>query len=99
MAGQWWLPWTWFRPHQLGAVKLVVYTRQDCPLCDEAAEFLRREQQRLGFQMEWIDVDDNAQLKALHGDCVPVVEVNGEVRFRGRINPVLWQRLIRALAR
>src|SRR5262245_24293187 len=99
MARTWWKPWTWFQPRRLDGMRIVVYTRQHCHLCDEANEFLSREQARLGFQLQWIDVDDNGELKALYGDWVPVVEINGQVRFRGHINPVLWQRLIKALAR
>jgi len=99
MARIWWKPWTWFQNRRLDGVRVVVYTRQHCPLCDEAAELLRREQARLGFQLEWIDVDEDEGLKALHGDWVPVVEINGQVRFRGRINLVLWQRLMKARAR
>src|SRR5262249_29421834 len=98
MARTWWKPWTWFRPCRLDSMRVVVYTRQDCHLCDEAADFLRREQARLGFQLQWIDVDEDEGLKALHGDWVPVVEINGQVRFRGRINPVLWQRLLKGQA-
>jgi hypothetical protein len=30
---------------------------------------------------------------------VPVVEVEGKVRFRGHVNPVLWRRLIHSLTR
>jgi glutaredoxin len=97
MARTWWLPWTWQQPRRLSDVRVVVYTRQNCHLCEEAAAFLQREQDRLGFQLQWIDVDQNEELRALHGDWVPVVAVNGQVRFRGRINEVLWQRLMKGL--
>jgi hypothetical protein len=45
-----------------------------------------------------VDVDDNPQLQVRYGEHVPVVVVNGKVRFRGFINPVLLQRLLRAEA-
>ena len=83
----------------LTGVLVVVYTHHNCPLCDDAIEFLERERQRLGFQMTLVDVDSSASLREQHGNCVPVVEVEGKVRFRGHVNPVLWRRLIHSLTR
>ena len=77
--------------------RVVVYTRANCPLCDEAAEFLDEEQRHRGFQLEYRDIANDAELTRQHGDSIPVVEVNGLVRFRGRINPVLWKRLMRKI--
>jgi hypothetical protein len=45
-----------------------------------------------------VDVDSDPELVARHGDCVPVVTVNGKVRFRGAVNPVLLARLLTAEA-
>jgi len=47
-----------------------------------------------GFDLESVDVDGSAELVALYGNWVPVVTVNGEVRFRGRVNRVLLQRVL-----
>ncbi len=96
------MPLRWMRflrRRTLTGVRVVVYTRQNCPLCDEAIEFLRREQSRLGFQLLLSDVDSSDSLREQHGNCVPVVEIDGKVRFRGHVNPVLWQRLLSALGR
>jgi glutaredoxin len=78
---------------------VIVYTRAECPLCAEAAEFLCRQQAHHGFEVQWINVDENAELRAAHGDWVPVIEIDGQVRFRGKINPVLWERLILAIGK
>jgi hypothetical protein len=43
-----------------------------------------------------VDVDDDPELAREHGNHVPVVQINGRVRFRGAINPVLFQRLVAA---
>jgi glutaredoxin len=96
MSARWW--WFWRRA-SLAGHRVVVYTRAHCHLCEEAGEFLKREQGRLGFGLEFVDVDGNDQLRAKHGECVPVVEVNGQIRFRGSINRVLWTRLVSALTR
>lgn len=75
--------------------RLVLYTRKECPLCDEAREVLRRYDRYLP-PVEEVDVDGDPQLVEQYGGCVPVVEIDGKVRFRGKINEVLLRRLIEA---
>ena len=41
-----------------------------------------------------IDIDADRQLRDAYNECVPVVEIDGKVRFRGRVDPVLLRRLI-----
>jgi glutaredoxin len=77
-------------------VQVVVFTRKACPLCDEAWELLERLQARHGFSLEAIDVDESAELVREHGNWVPVVAINGQVRFRGHVNEVLLMRLLEA---
>jgi hypothetical protein len=75
---------------------VVQYTRRGCHLCDQAWMLLERYQRRYGFRLDAVDVDSNPDLAALHGDWVPVVTVNGKVRFRGRVNEVLLKRVLDA---
>ena len=71
-----------------------MYTRPGCHLCEEAWEMLKRYQPLYGFQLDCQDVDSDPEIAGLHGDWVPVVTVDGKVRFRGRINEVLLKRLL-----
>jgi hypothetical protein len=57
---------------------------------------LRREQKRCGFTLTAVDVDTDPELADRYGECVPVVVVDGRVRFRGVVKPVLLRRLLRA---
>ena len=68
----------------------VLYTRKSCPLCDEAKEIL----EMYGFSIHEIDIDTQPKLLEKYDTCVPVVEIDGKVRFRGTINEVLLVRLI-----
>ena len=86
---------SWWRRPRLGHLHVVVYTRRGCHLCDVAWRQLRRAQRRHGFRLEAVDVDTDPELAARHGTSVPVVTVNGRVRFRGAVNPVLLARLLR----
>ena len=75
-----------------------MFTRAGCHLCDEAWQILEAARQRFGFALQSVDVDTDPELVAQHGNCVSVVLINGQVRFRGRINSVLLTRLLRAEA-
>lgn len=74
-------------------IEVLMYTRTNCHLCDEAHQLLRRH--RLHPTIE--NVDDDPLLIEKYGNCVPVVLINGKVRFRGRVNSVLLRRLVRKL--
>ena len=74
---------------------ILVYTKENCPLCEEAAEILEDYAAYLP-QREFVDIYSDPALIAKFGTCVPVVLIDGKIRFRGRINEVLLRRLIAA---
>jgi len=79
-------------------LRFTVYTRQQCCCCHRALDLLREEQARHGFALEMVDIDTDPALVAEHGSWVPVVAVDGKVRFRGVVNPALLGRLLAAEA-
>ena len=72
---------------------LTVFTKANCPLCEEATEILEDYAAYLP-QAELIDIYSDPALVEKFGTCVPVVLIDGKIRFRGRINEVLLRRLI-----
>lgn len=84
------------RRSSLSNLHLRMYTRSGCHLCDEAWKLLEQEQKEYRFLMESVDVDTDPSLKAEFSEWVPVITVNGEVRFRGGVNRVLLKRLLDA---
>jgi glutaredoxin len=96
--------WEIFRylwPSRAGSTDLSVllYTRRGCHLCEATAQTLERQRRRWRFTLREVDVDSDPELAARYGDCVPVVAVNGRVRFRGQVNGALLTRLLRAESR
>jgi glutaredoxin len=85
---------TW-RPTRSGQrfQSLVVYSREGCHLCDEAAELLHHYSAYLPVVQE-IDIDAEPALRSKFDRDVPVVEFDGKVRFKGRVSEVLLRRLI-----
>ncbi len=71
----------------------ILYTRGDCTLCDEAALTLSSYAGVLP-PLKTVDVDSDPAVLDDFGNCVPVLLLDGKVRFRGHVNEILLQRLI-----
>jgi glutaredoxin len=84
------------RRRQRPDLHVVMFTRRGCHLCDDAWELLQRWQKTYQFALEAKDVDSAPEWTAAYGDCVPVVMIDGKVRFRGRVNEVLLRRVFDA---
>ncbi|HTU89341.1 MAG TPA: glutaredoxin family protein [Gemmataceae bacterium] len=92
------MSWSWlafWRPRKkLTHRNVVMYKRQGCHLCEQAWQQLEEARQRYRFQLAQVDVDGDPQLVREYGECVPVVVIDGKVRFRGVLNRVLLERLL-----
>lgn len=47
-----------------------------------------------GLQPRLQDIDADPALRDRFDTCVPVVEIDGKIRFRGRVDPILLRRLL-----
>jgi predicted thioredoxin/glutaredoxin len=47
-----------------------------------------------GLQPKQVDIDAHPALREKFHTCVPVVEIDGKVRFRGQVDPILLRRLL-----
>src|SRR5262245_43421766 len=95
-----WL-WRWRRRRAHAPLRhpqFIVYTRRGCHLCEHAWGQLEAARRRHGFSLAAVDVDTDPELAGRYGGQVPVVVLDGKVRFRGCVNPVLLARLLRAEA-
>lgn len=75
--------------------RLVVYSREGCHLCDDAKAILAKYIEYLP-EIEEQDITHDALLTERFGQIIPVVEMDGLVRFRGRIDEGLLRRWIDA---
>lgn len=73
---------------------LVIYSRQDCHLCDVAIEAVEQLRRRIDFEVELRDVDADAAWCAAYGEQVPVGFVGERKVFKYRVDP---ERLAKSL--
>jgi len=71
-------------------MNVILYTRKGCHLCDDARKTLAEH----GLEATLVDIDSDPKLREQFDMCVPVVEIDGKVRFCGRVEPVLLKRLL-----
>ena len=74
---------------------VTLYTRVDCPLCDEARALLDELAERLGFAVEAVDIDGDPELRARYNYAVPVVVAGGEEVARAPVRPAALEAALR----
>ena len=56
---------------------ITIYSRHGCHLCDDAQSTLESLQKELNFEIEVINIDEDAELIKLYSDQVPVIHIDG----------------------
>ena len=57
--------------------KVVIYSRINCRLCEEAEKNVREVMADIPFDLEVIYIDGDQELERLYGEEVPVTLING----------------------
>ncbi len=65
--------------------RVTLYTRSGCCLCEDARRELARAGLGAEFELEIVDIDASAELRALYNDEVPVIAINGRKAFKYRV--------------
>lgn len=59
------------------STQVVIYSRVNCHLCQEAEKSVREVLAEIRFELEVIYIDRNQELEELYGEEVPVTLING----------------------
>jgi glutaredoxin len=57
---------------------VVLYKANGCHLCEEAQGKLHALRDELGFELDEVTIDGDAELEARYREWLPVVEIDGE---------------------
>jgi len=71
--------------------KVTVYSRHGCHLCDDAFNTLEPMRKELNFEIEVIDIDQDAELIKLYSDQVPVIHIDGQHHDFYKVDPVRFR--------
>jgi glutaredoxin len=61
--------------------EVVLYTRPDCHLCDDARVILERVRAEVPFVLRELDIDRDDALLRAYLERIPVVSIDGEEAF------------------
>jgi hypothetical protein len=67
------------------SVKLLLYSRADCCLCEEMKAAIREVAAKMPLDLEEVDADSSPELKASFGDEVPLLFIDGRKAFKYRV--------------
>ena len=68
-------------------MRVVLYSRAGCHLCDTARDVLLAERSRSPFELVEVDVAGDDLLEREYGIRIPVVEIDGRERFEYEVDP------------
>lgn len=67
-------------------MKVVLYSRPGCHLCDDAHVVLQRVQRQIPFELQAVDIATDLKLLAQYRHDIPVVTIDGQEAFRHRVD-------------
>ncbi|NUK29711.1 glutaredoxin family protein [Parageobacillus sp. VR-IP] len=78
-------------------MKINLYSKTNCPLCDKAKQVLQELQNEFPFQINEIDIYQDDMLLEKYQLMIPVVEIDGEEVDFGMVQKdVIRKRLLEA---
>jgi glutaredoxin len=77
--------------------KVVIYSRLNCHLCEEAEKNVREVLAEISFELQVIYIDRDQGLERLYGEEVPVITINGKVHDYYQVKKQRFRRALRAL--
>lgn len=77
-------------------LRLVLYTKANCSLCDEAKGVLLHVRREIPFHLEERDIEKDPSAWEAYHLMIPVVELDGEVIFYGKVSAHRLKEILRA---
>jgi glutaredoxin len=68
-------------------MRVVLYSRPGCGLCDRARDVLEAQRTRTPFPLEEVDITGDDALELEYGIRIPVVTVDGVEAFELEVDP------------
>ena len=70
------------------SIKLTLFTKENCGLCEEAKDAIRLVQSEYEIQVNEIDIYSDDALLEEYQLMIPVIQINGETVAFGKIHKI-----------
>jgi len=77
---------------------VTLYGKPGCCLCDDARADIERLRDRIGFELDEVDVSLDPILHREYGERIPVVAVDGREAFELQVDAAELERLLARVA-
>lgn len=67
-------------------MELLLYTRPNCPLCDEAKQLLHLLQDDVSFSWQEVNIEEDDALHERFCISIPVIMHNGDILQQGNVD-------------
>ena len=78
-------------------IRVEIYTRPGCHLCDEAKTVINRFRSRYAMELSVVDIDRDPELVAAYGEEIPVVFIDGVKSFKYTVDEKELERKLKLL--
>jgi glutaredoxin len=75
-------------------IRVDLYSKPGCSLCEKAKAVLREVQQRIAFELVETDISTGPTLWETYRMDIPVVSIDGVRAFHHRVDPVRLEALL-----
>lgn len=89
---------TWPTNRRTEKVRVILYTRPACHLCDDAKEAIRAACCDSEYTLDEVNIESRGDLLHHYRQDIPVVLINGVEAFRHRVDSREFRRCIAAAA-
>jgi glutaredoxin len=72
-----------------------IYSKADCPLCDEAKDVIVSVRQRVPFELKVVDIEADPELFARYRYDIPVVFIDGSKAFKHHVDVTAFEARLR----
>jgi glutaredoxin len=79
------------------SIRVEIYSRPGCHLCDEAKEVIDRAASRHRLDVRVLNVEDNPEWEAQYGTEIPVVFIEGRKAFKYHVDATQLERKLKEL--
>ena len=77
-------------------MRVVLYSRPGCHLCDLARAVVLAEREVTPFAFDEIDIEADEEMVLEYGIRIPVVAIDGHERFEYEVDPGEFARIVRS---
>ena len=67
-------------------IRVEIYGKRDCCLCDDAKATLIRVRREVPFELDEIDIESTPELYEIYKERIPLILINGHLAFKFRID-------------